>query len=128
MEEVIKRHLHVPAHLFRPNTKYFITASTYKKKPWLKKDAAKLELRDLLFIEFSEAGWEIEDWGILDNHYHWMANAPENPQNLPNIMRNIHREIALWVKKMCRSRKDSGKSCTTTGISASLSISPILPD
>lgn len=94
-----KTYKHNPPHLFMGNTKYFITASTYEREPFLRLSSAKEKLYSSLQIEFTKYHWEIEDWVILDNHYHLMVNAPEDPTTLPNIFREAHRFSALWIKK-----------------------------
>ncbi|MCH7732871.1 MAG: transposase [Candidatus Marinimicrobia bacterium] len=94
-----KTYQHNPPHLFIPNAKYFITASTYKGKPYLRSSSAKERLYLSLQKEFTRHHWEIEDWVILDNHYHLMVNAPENPKTLPDIFKEVHRFTALWIKK-----------------------------
>ena len=99
MESEYKQYKHNPPHLFVPNAKYFITASTYKKKPFLITVYAKDKLYKSLQIEFTKYHWVIEDWVILDNHYHLMVNASENSSELPQIIKEVHRFTALWIKK-----------------------------
>ena len=94
-----KEYKHNPPHLFSPNTKYFITATTYNKKPFLRLSSAKERLYISHQIEFSKHNWIIEDWVILDNHYHLMVNAHGNPFTLPDIIKEVHRFTALWIKK-----------------------------
>jgi len=48
---------------------------------------------------FSDEGWTIEDWVILDNHYHLMVNSSENPNQLGSIIKEIHRFNSLWIRK-----------------------------
>ena len=100
MTEVIyNTYKHNPPHLFRGETKYFITASTYKKLPYLKSDAAKEKLLRSLHLAFNKYNWAIEDWVILNNHYHLMTDISDVPQVLPSIIREAHRFTALWIKK-----------------------------
>ena len=90
---------HNPPHLFKDDVKYFITASTYKKLPHLNANAAKEKLLQSLYLAFDKYNWEIEDWVILNNHYHLMTNATDTPSVLPAVMREAHRFTALWIKK-----------------------------
>ena len=94
-----KTYRHNPPHLFIDNAKYFITASTYNRKPYLRSSFVKERLYWSLEKEFSRHHWEIEDWVILDNHYHLMVNAPDNSKSLPDIIKEVHRFTALWIKK-----------------------------
>ena len=98
-----KSYQHNPPHLFIAKAKYFITASTYKRKTYLRSSAAKERLIWSLSKEFSDHNWSIEDWVILDNHYHLMVNAPKDSGTLPDIMRESHRFTALWIKKNMES-------------------------
>lgn len=99
MPENYKIYQHNPPHLFRSNAKYFITGSTYEKVKYLKSNDAKERLLGSIYKGFNDNHWEIEDWVILDNHYHLMVNAPGNAESLGDIIRDIHRFTALWVKK-----------------------------
>ena len=97
-KEIYKTYHHVPPHLYRPRTKYFITASTYNSERILS-DKAKDRLLSSMVKGCSDYGWVLEDWVILDNHYHIMLEAPENASNLPNLIRDVHRFTALWIKR-----------------------------
>ena len=99
MEEVYKIYSHNPPHLFRPYAKYFNTGATYEKKHYIKTNAAKIKVMEYMFKSFQHFGWRIEDWIILNNHYHIMANAPENAQTLGQVINNFHKFSALWIKK-----------------------------
>ena len=94
-----KTYKHNPPHLFKSNAKYFITASTFEGEPFLRLSTAKEILYSSLQIEFTKYHWEIEDWVILDNHYHLMVNAPEDSTTLLTIFKEAHRFTALWIKK-----------------------------
>ncbi|MCK4640224.1 MAG: hypothetical protein KAU06_02700, partial [Candidatus Marinimicrobia bacterium] len=77
-----KTYKHNPPHLFRSNSKYFITGATYEHVHYMKSDEAKDIFLNYLFKSFEHYNWVIEDWVVLDNHYHLMANAPENAETL----------------------------------------------
>lgn len=95
----LKEYPHTPPHLFLPNTKYFITASTYNRELFLKEDFVKQFVLDSLDKGFKSRNWTIEDWVILDNHYHLMVNSGANADILPAIMKEVHKFTALWIKK-----------------------------
>jgi len=97
--EIYKTYPHNPPHLFRENAIYFITGSTYEKVRHFTSPIAKVFLHDSIFKAFGDKGWQIIDWVILDNHYHLMANATEHPKQLSQIIRDIHRFTATFVKK-----------------------------
>ena len=97
--ETYKTYIHNPPHLFRPEAKYFITASTYRKQHLLTTDSAKEKLLHSIHKGFSDSNWTVEDWVILDNHYHLMVNAPEDPSSLGKIIQDIHKFTAIWMKQ-----------------------------
>ena len=99
MQEIYKEYQHNPPHLFRSGAKYIITGATYEKKHWLKSDEAKQRLFKSITIGFSHYGWTLEDWVILDNHYHLMGDAPEDATTLSLLIKDIHRFTALWIMK-----------------------------
>ncbi len=97
----IRRYKHNPPHLFVPDSKYFITASTLGKFKYLKTDAAKEAALKYLIESFEHFGWELEDWVILDNHIHLMADAPKNAKTLRNVLNNFHKFTANWLSRNC---------------------------
>lgn len=99
MESIYKVYEHNPPHLFIPNAKYFITGTTYQKKMWFKDNKTKEQLLNSISIGFDKYGWIMEEWVILDNHYHLMGNAPDDSGTLPVMMKGIHKFTALWIKK-----------------------------
>jgi putative transposase len=94
-----KEYPHNPPHLFLPNLKYFITASTYKRNSYFSHTKAKEILLESIVKGFGQENWIIEDWVILDNHYHIMAQASDHAYRLPKIIKEIHRFSALRLKR-----------------------------
>jgi len=107
--ETYKKYEHNPPHLFKPESKYFITARTYKKKKFFKTDKAKSNLFQSIFTSFNNRNWIIEDWVILDNHYHLLVSSSEKPEDLGTIINEIHKFTALWIKKNNPQSKSSHK-------------------
>jgi len=98
MIETYKTYSHTPPHLYRPGAKYFITASTFRKKK-LFDDKAKEKLFSSLLKSCKNNGWELEDWVILDNHYHMMLTAPQDKMNLSKFIAEYHKFTAIFIKK-----------------------------
>ncbi len=96
---IYKQYAHNPPHLFIDGCKYFITASTYLKKPFLKSPQAKSRLLESIVKGCAKYAWILEDWVILDNHYHLMLQAPIENTQLSKMMSEIHRFTALWIRK-----------------------------
>ncbi len=107
--EIYKEYPHNPPHLYREDSKYFITATTYKKNHYFITDESKQILLDSILKTFSKFNWIVEDWVILDNHYHLMVEVKDNPKDLSNIIRNIHRYTAIEVKKHNKLAKHAEK-------------------
>ncbi len=98
MEE-FKKYKHNPPHLFIPDSKYFVTSSTYNRKRIFINDESKSQLLEYIKKSTEYCGWKLEDWVILDNHFHLMLEANERPGDLSKIIGNIHRFSAIWIKK-----------------------------
>ena len=107
--EIFKKYTHNPPHLFKGYSKYFITVATYRRKDILKPDIIKLKLLEEIENNFQKYNWGIDDWVILDNHYHLMSQAPKNSQELPFIFRDIHRQTSHFIKKI--NKKKTGEKC-----------------
>ncbi|MBU1874579.1 transposase [bacterium] len=98
IDETYKTYEHNPPHLFRNNAEYFITGATYEHVHYMKSDEAKDIFLNYLFKSFEHYNWKIEDWVVLDNHYHLMANAPENAETLAQVINNVHRFSSSGIK------------------------------
>lgn len=94
-----KTYIHNPPHLFVKNAKYFITSSTLGKYLYYKTDSSKRAILNYLTKSLRHHFWELEDWVILDNHIHFIANAPEKAATLTDVMCNFHRFSANWLAK-----------------------------
>jgi putative transposase len=97
--EIYKTYKHNPPHLFKPNSKYFITGAIHQKRMLLRSDEAKQRLILSLKQGFNSKGWKLEDWVALHNHYHLMADSPGYAGSLPGIMRDIHKFTSMWIRK-----------------------------
>jgi len=97
MEEY-RTYAHTPPHLCRAGAEYFITASTFESKR-LFDDDVKEKLFSSLLKSCVNHGWSLEDWVILDNHYHIMVHAPEVSANPAKFVAEYHRFTALFIRK-----------------------------
>jgi putative transposase len=104
-EEHLKKYRHAPTHLFLTDYHYFITAGTYRRKPYFDSDAQK----ELLFNTISETlkdnCGELQGWVILANHYHILTKL-KDAFLLPQTIRKIHSISAVLVNK---SSKQPGR-------------------
>ena len=97
--ENYKVYTHNPPHLFIPKTKYFITGATYLKKHFLVSEEGKVKLLGSIKTGCEKYCWILEDWVILDNHYHLMMNTSDDVSALSKMFNEIHKFTAIWLKK-----------------------------
>ena len=90
------RHISAPTHLFYDNAAYFITASTWWHRNLLS-DTVKTYLVERLHDTYSEFGWTLNDWVVLNNHYHLLCHS-RHGKDLPKIISKIHILTAQMVK------------------------------
>ncbi|MDP8221523.1 MAG: transposase [Candidatus Stygibacter frigidus] len=95
----IKFYQHNPPHLYCEGGKYFITGATYKHNRCFADDHTKEQLLNSIKKGFFDKGWILEDWVIMDDHYHLMVDSKENNEFLKTIMNSIHRFTATWLNK-----------------------------
>ncbi|MCB9500308.1 MAG: transposase [Deferribacteres bacterium] len=100
MNITIKNYDHAPTHWFIDNSIYFFTASVYQKAPLLKTSRAKTIFLEKFFHYISEYHWQLYEWVVLDNHYHFLAKVPYGEQ-IPRFFNTLHQTSAFHVKKEC---------------------------
>ncbi len=103
--DIYKTYKHNPPHLFRPRAKYFITGVIYHKQKLLQSASAKHKLIHSIHLGFNSRGWKLEEWVVLHNHYHIMAEAPQRADTLPFIIQDVHKFSAMWMKKYVKEAK-----------------------
>jgi putative transposase len=97
---------HAPAHwVFEPGI-YMVTASTYKKVPYLNTPARKDFFQNALFSISAEFSWRLLAWAILGNHYHFIAVSPNDPETLRRLIGKLHMTTA---KEFNRRDKTPGR-------------------
>ncbi len=94
---MLKKSPHTPAHLFLDNTPYFVTSAIYQKRPLLAADAIKQHLLETIQDCFSEKNWTLNDWVILDNHYH-LLGVSDKGNDLSKIFRKIHALSSRFIQ------------------------------
>lgn len=92
---IFKTSLHTPAHLFRDDSIYIVTASTYQKQVFIESDSRKAQWRNSSFKACELYQWHIIAWVVLDNHHHVILKSPEQEAaNLPQLIASLHRFTA----------------------------------
>ncbi len=83
---------HAPIHRFSERGTYMVTAGTYGKRCHLNAPERRDQFLASLFRLTYEFGWELHAWAIMANHYHIVALAPEQAENLPELIARLHHE------------------------------------
>lgn len=88
---------HSPVHrtLF-PGT-YMVTGATYNKVQYFKTADRLQFLQNSLLQLATEYQWQLLAWSVLSNHYHFIANSPENVKNLTAFISQLHVMTAKHV-------------------------------
>lgn len=61
----------------------------------------------ILTIGCEKFAWQLEDWVILDDHYHLMLQASEDgKKTIADLMNNFHKFSSLWIRKHYPDFKD----------------------
>lgn len=98
-KEVYKVYKNNPPHLFRPDSKYMVTGGTYLKRNHLKGPDTKEQLLLAILKGCQRYGWKLEEWVILDNHYHLILESPEDADSLSHLINAIHKFTSIWIRK-----------------------------
>ena len=101
---MIKKNPHNPAHLFIDNSPYFITSSIYQKRALLYSNVIKDHLLATIRQCFDEKGWVLNDWVILDNHYH-LLGISKTGADLSGIISKIHMLSAQFIRLQLTAEK-----------------------
>lgn len=90
---------HAPAHLFMPRASYIVTASTYRQALLFDTAQKRDLLQQTLFQESERWEWSLQAWAVMANHYHFVAQAPQEPQTLKGLLTSLHSRTAIWLNK-----------------------------
>jgi len=96
---MLKRHPHTPVHLFIDDTSYFITSAIYNKRHLLVHSELKNQLLTIIQESFELFNWKLDDWVILDNHYHVIGMSRKGT-DLSKIMGRIHSHSATLIRQV----------------------------
>jgi REP element-mobilizing transposase RayT len=99
MDDIFKVYPHNPPHYFVPNAMYMVTGAILHNQYLLKEDRKKGQVLRTLHERSDLLGWQLEAWAILNNHYHFIAQAPKNVLSLSTLIRQIHSITAIQLNK-----------------------------
>jgi putative transposase len=99
MEDIYKVYLHAPPHYFMPNAMYMVTGAVLHKQQILKVEIRKEFFLKTLFERADLFGWNLEAWAVLNNHYHFIAQAPEDSTTLAKLIKQVHSITAIQLNR-----------------------------
>lgn len=95
MHGTYKTYLHNPPHYFVPNAMYIVTGAILHNQPLLSETKRKEFFIQTLWERTKLLSWKLQAWAILNNHYHFIRQAPEDPMTLVKLIRQIHSITAI---------------------------------
>ncbi len=81
---MIRRIPHRPAHVYRTDALYFVTARTLHAQPWFAPEPRRQALLEIIDWVAAEAGCPLYAWFVGQEHYHillgaWRPGLPLDP-------------------------------------------------
>ena len=98
---MLKRYTHAPAHLMMDDTPYFLTGAIHERRPLLADPAIKAVLLELIAAAFARVDWRLDDWVILDNHYHLLGRS-RCGADLPRLFMDLHGRSGKLIARATR--------------------------
>jgi putative transposase len=99
MGDVFKVYPHNPPHYFASNAMYMVTGVILHNQHLLIENNRKEFVLQTLFERSKLFGWSLQAWAILNNHYHFIAQAPENALNLSKLIQQLHSITAIKINR-----------------------------
>jgi len=94
---------HSPLHLFVPNTFYMVTASTLHKQRLFNTPQKLAILQNALFEVMQTYHWRLQAWAIFSNHYHFIAQSPQDGTSLKSLIQRNHSQTARAINALDRT-------------------------
>jgi putative transposase len=91
---------HAPMHITSERGTYMVTAATYRKALLFNSPEKTTILHDTILQLANERGWKMQAWAVMQNHYHFIAMSPDNPETLQKFVSDVHRKSAMAVNAM----------------------------
>jgi len=92
---------HAPPHWISEAGCYFVTASNFHRQRLLDTPEKLDAVTGRLIDTASEFGWQLRAWAVMSNHYHILADSPEQSgESLREWLREFHRTTAIAVNRL----------------------------
>jgi putative transposase len=99
MDAVYKVYPHNPPHYFVSNAMYMVTGAILHNQHLLIENNRKELVLQTLLERATQLGWDLQAWAILNNHYHFIAQAPESAITLRKLIQQLHSIAAIQINK-----------------------------
>ena len=98
MSFIIKKYSHAPTHWLIDDFYYFLTGAVYQKKRYLTTTKTKEIFIKYLLQYIKKYNWDLFDWVVLENHYHFLARVASGA-DIPLLQNTLHKTSAFHIKK-----------------------------
>lgn len=98
--DIYKPYPHNPPHWFVSNAIYMVTGSTLYKKPFLDTEEKLANFCETLFERANILGWALHAWVVMKDHYHFIAQSPDNALSLKMLVQGIHSINSKFVNRV----------------------------
>ena len=78
---------------------YMVTGAILHNQHLLVENRRKEFVLQTLLERAALFDWDLQAWSILNNHYHFIAQSPENSTNLSKLIRQIHSITAIQINR-----------------------------
>lgn len=97
---------HAPCHLFNTTGTYMVIGATLHKEHFFKTSEQLDFLQAMLFNLAIKYHWSLEAWALFPNHYHFVAQSPNDPTTLRRFVTHLHASSA---RELNRTQKLPGR-------------------
>ncbi len=92
--------VHAPYHKFHARETYMVTGATLNKQLLFKSNDELDLLQNTFFTLALHYNWRLEAWALFSNHYHFIAQSPENSSTLKKIITHFHASTARLLNEL----------------------------
>jgi len=82
---------------------YMVTGAILYRQHLLTESRRKELILHALLERAELLGWNLQAWSILNNHYHFIAQSPENAANLRKLIQQLHSITAIQFNRWDRA-------------------------
>lgn len=91
---------HAPSHEVTHPGAYMVTAGTLYRQAFFDTPEKLDLLEDAILRISSELGWELQQWAVFSNHYHFVALSPEDDGDTHLLTKRIHGSTSVALNRL----------------------------